>query len=408
MTSPWSPVDEDGERVVDDAVLAQLQAGLSDIAQQALTAVTDEVQEYGSTLTHEMAATIEGAIVMALGTFLRLVDPTPGSTGRGSALDAARAGAYELGRGEAKVGRTVDALLAAYRVGARASWREVSSTAVAGGTPAQAVARFAELVFAYIDELSAASVAGHADELAASGRLRQERREQLARALLMPTATGDLIELAEEAGWSPPHTLTVVLLPSARVHDTLPQLDPSTLYVPADAVDLASDEPMTVLLVSDAVRTRPYLLRVLAGRSAVVGPPRPWTRVAGSLGIAARAQQLTGRGEGAVVDTHDHLADLVVTADAEALADLRAAVLEPLDELTPAARERLTDTLRAWLLHLGRRGDVAASLHVHPQTVRYRMNQVRDLYGDRLDDPATVESLVVALAAASSATDPPG
>ena len=35
---------------------------------------------------------------------------------------------------------------------------------------------------------------------------------------------------------------------------------------------------------------------------------------------------------------------------------------------------------------------------MHPQTVRYRMGQVRELYGDRLLDPGTVAALTVALA----------
>jgi DNA-binding PucR family transcriptional regulator len=49
------------------------------------------------------------------------------------------------------------------------------------------------------------------------------------------------------------------------------------------------------------------------------------------------------------------------------------------------------------LLHHGRREDIAAALFVHPQTVRYRMQQLRDLYGDRLEDPETVLALTVAL-----------
>ena len=42
---------------------------------------------------------------------------------------------------------------------------------------------------------------------------------------------------------------------------------------------------------------------------------------------------------------------------------------------------------------------VAADLRVHPQTVRYRMGQVRQRFGEHLDDPDTVGALVVALAA---------
>ena len=97
------------------------------------------------------------------------------------------------------------------------------------------------------------------------------------------------------------------------------------------------------------------------------------------------------------LDTEDRLADLVLTADPDALADLRSRVLAPLDDLKPATRDKLLTTLRSWLLHQGRRDDVAAELFVHPQTVRYRMGQLRDAFGDQLDDPSTVRDLVIAL-----------
>jgi DNA-binding PucR family transcriptional regulator len=97
------------------------------------------------------------------------------------------------------------------------------------------------------------------------------------------------------------------------------------------------------------------------------------------------------------VDSEDHLAALVISADPDALRDLRARVLAPLNGMRPATRERLEATLRSWLLHQGRREAVAAELHVHPQTVRYRMSQLRDLYGDQLDDPATIFDLLLAL-----------
>ena len=34
---------------------------------------------------------------------------------------------------------------------------------------------------------------------------------------------------------------------------------------------------------------------------------------------------------------------------------------------------------------------------IHPQTVRYRMGQLRELFGDRLQDPSVVLELVIAL-----------
>jgi DNA-binding PucR family transcriptional regulator len=120
--------------------------------------------------------------------------------------------------------------------------------------------------------------------------------------------------------------------------------------------------------------------------------------VTASYGRALRALHLGLTADGpAPVDTEQRLPELVLRADDEALADLRAAALAPLAGLSPGAREKLTATLRSWLLHHGRREQVAAELFVHAQTVRYRMGQLRELYGDRLDDPQTVLELTLAL-----------
>jgi DNA-binding PucR family transcriptional regulator len=155
-----------------------------------------------------------------------------------------------------------------------------------------------------------------------------------------------------------------------------------------------------VLLVPDADgRSRAALSRPLHGRGAVIGPARPWTAAHASYRRALRAVQvgLVAAGD-APVDTELRLAELVLRADPEALADLRAQVLAPLGDMRASSRDKLVETLRSWLLHHGRRDDVAAELHVHAQTVRYRMGQLRDLYGDRLDDPGTVLALTLALA----------
>ena len=70
----------------------------------------------------------------------------------------------------------------------------------------------------------------------------------------------------------------------------------------------------------------------------------------------------------------------------------------PLADLRPSTAEKLTDTLRSWLLNHGRRDAVAEELFVHAQTVRYRVGQLREIYGDRLEDPAFVLDATLALA----------
>jgi hypothetical protein len=384
---------------LDPQVVARLRDRLPTVAEKTVAAVTAEVPGYAGALTGQMGANIEQAVQTALGAFLRLAEQARDSD-PSTPLQPALAGAYALGRGEARSGRTMDALLAAYRVGARVSWRELSTTAVDGGLPAPTVAQFAELVFAYIDQLSAASVAGHTDELATTGRVRQRYLERLGQELLAGAPVDALVASAERADWPPPEWLTAVLLPSVRARGAVALLDPRTLTLSGgDLAGLEDGESLTVVLVPDAAGVgRTQLLRLLRGRSAVVGPNRPWTRAAASYRRAVRALPLADAARADAVDTEECLPALVLGADPEALADLRARVLAPLSGLRPGTAERLAETLRSWLLHQGRREDVAADLVVHPQTVRYRMTQLRDLYGDRLTDPASVLELTVALA----------
>jgi hypothetical protein len=283
-------------------------------------------------------------------------------------------------------------------VGARVAWRELAETAVDAGVPADMLADFAELVFAYIDELSAASVAGHADELETSGRVRQGYLDRLAFGILRADPADALVAAAERADWTPPKTLTAVILPSAQVRPVQGLLDLRTLSSVGEPASLP--DGLGVLLVPDVGgRARTRLMRTLTGRAAVAGPPRPWLTASTSYARALRALDLRSDiSEDATYDTEQHLADLVLAADREAVADLRAQVLAPLADLRPATQQKLAETLRTWLLHQGRREDVAAALFVHPQTVRYRMGQLRELYGDRLDDPAMIRDLTLALA----------
>ncbi|GAA1666798.1 PucR family transcriptional regulator [Kribbella yunnanensis] len=388
-----------------EAAIGLLRARLPEIAGLTVTAIIVEVPGYTNALAGPMGAKIENAVQFALGGFLRLASSGEPGTPLAPTLEAA----YVLGRGEARSGRSMDALLAAYRVGARVSWRELSRTAVEASLPADTVAKFAELVFAYIDELSAASVSGHTDELATTGRVRQRYLQVLSRSLLQGDTREHLIAKAEQADWDPPRTLTAVILPSAHLRGVLGALDPRTLHPDDDLADLTTPDPLGeedpaelgVLLVADADGSaRTTLLRTLRGRQATVGPAQPWTTVRTSYlrALQARRLQLTA-GADAVVDTESHLATLVVTSDPTALDDLRRQVLAPLADLRPATADRLTETLREWLLHLGRRDDVAAALHIHPQTVRYRMTQLRQLFGPRLDDPQVILDLTIALSA---------
>lgn len=385
--------DEDEPGLAVSAVLSEdaaaaMRSILPGVAARTVAGIVESVPSYSEDLTGRMGETIVAAVQTALGGFVHLA--VQGGDRAQAPTAAAVDGAYQLGRGEARSGRTVDALLSAYRIGARISWRELSDAAVAAGVDAADLGRFAGLVFAYIEQLSAASLAGHTDELENTGRVRQRLLQRLATALLDGSPADVVSEAAAAAEWELPETLTAVLVPRAQLRTVRAAL-PAEVLDPVD--DLGVDD--VLLLVPDVHgRRRRDLVRTLQGRHGVAGPPRPWSDVRRSVDRARRV-----RGLGGGPDTEDHLAALVLSADGDALADLRARALAPLDDVRDSSAEKLVETLRSWLRHQGRRDAVAEELFVHPQTVRYRMGRLRELYGDALDDPATLLDLTIALSA---------
>jgi len=93
----------------------------------------------------------------------------------------------------------------------------------------------------------------------------------------------------------------------------------------------------------------------------------------------------------------DHYDALLVHRDDRLLDALRNQVLAPLADQPARARQRLEETLTAWLTHMGDHRAIANSLHVHPQTVRYRLGRLRALFGPALDDPGVRLRLTLAL-----------
>ena len=101
----------------------------------------------------------------------------------------------------------------------------------------------------------------------------------------------------------------------------------------------------------------------------------------------------------------EHLDAMVVHRDDRLLTALRRHYLAPLAALPESTRDRLAETLKSWLMNMGNRKAVADELHVHPQTVRYRLTQLHELFGSGLDDPATRAALFLALAWGPATTE---
>ena len=366
-----------------------LRPELPRVAREIIEAIPGEVPQYARRLEGAFGRGLVAGVEEALRQFVDGI----GAGGRMS-----RARVYvDLGRGEMRAGRTLDALLSAYRVGARVAWRRFAAAGEAAQLPPPTLYQLAESIFAYIDELSAKSAEGYALEQSAAAGERSARRQRLVRLLVRdpPADPLDVEEVARAADWPLPPTLAAVAAPEPERARVIPRL-------PGEVLVGVLDE-MVVALVPDPDRpgARAQLKRAVGARGyAALGPTVPWQDAAHSLARARAVLELVADGivpgRGLLV-AQDHVAALLLRSDRRLAQELARSRLAPLDGLTASARARLLETLAAWLEAQGRLQAVAARLHVHPQTVRYRLGTLRERFGDALDDPRGRFELELAL-----------
>jgi hypothetical protein len=373
-----------------------LRPGLQGLAEEIIVAIGREVPEYRRPLQGAFGTGLRTGVERALGRFVEaLVDPPAADS------DRTRAVYVELGRGEMRAGRSLDALLSAYRLGARIAWERCVDAGQAAGFPPETLYRLASAIFSYIDRISAESVEGYAAEQSATLAERQRRRRALVRMLAQPDAGPEAVrDLAQLAVWARPATVAALVTRTDDADRLASRLGGETIA--------AAEQELALAFVPDpdAPGRLAELTAALDGVPAALGPTVPVELAAQSL---ARAEAAFGLQESDVLPaasplvTDEHLAGLLLHGDGALAADLAARALAPLDEIRDSTRARLLETLRAWLDEPGQVSRVAERLRVHPQTVRYRMAQLRDLFGARLDDPDARFELALAL----RATTPP-
>ena len=369
---------------------------LPDLADEIIQTIAREVSDYERAMEGNFGRVVRHGVEVALGRFVEALDDP-------SRLRGPEGETYvALGRGEFQAGRSLDALLAAYRVGARIAWRRFVDAGVAAELPPEELYRLGEAIFEYIDELSAESAEGYSLEQMAEAGERRRMRARLVGLLAAdpPAAEEEVRAAAEDVGWELPRTVAALVL-DAGAEDVEEAAERLAREIGQGTVAAALDGVACAIVPDpDAPGRRRQLAALLGDRAAALGPTVPWPRAGRSVRRALAAQPLATRG---LTATEDHLATLLLTADPELAGELAEHRLAPLAPLPATTAERLTATLRAWLDRPGQVQAVAAELGVHPQTVRYRVRQLRELFGDRLDDADGRFELALALRAAEVA-----
>jgi hypothetical protein len=381
-SEPW--------RALPVAVADLIEPELEAITAEILETIAAEVPEYARPLEGRFGHGIRTGVGEALSQFVALIrDPELGR-------ELGREVYVGLGRGELRQGRTLDSLQAAYRVGARVAWRRIADLGRGAKLDLEVLTLLAEAIFAYIDELSADSVEGYAEAQSEVEDLRRRRRRELA-ALLMRTPqveAADLQAAAQNAGWAIPRRIAAL----ACFERDLSQV---ARRLPADMLSTQIEETGCILVADpegpgrvDAVK------RAANGSTLALGSVGDLSRVAESWGLAKTALRGSEAGalpSGGLVRAEDHLADLLFFEGSALIGKIAERRLAPLDDLTEKARERMRETALAYVRHGGNAVAMAGELNVHPQTARYRVGRLGELFGDQLDDPNARFELELAL-----------
>ncbi|MGI8595207.1 MAG: PucR family transcriptional regulator [Solirubrobacteraceae bacterium] len=421
---PWRALPAD----VADVIEPELSATSTEI----LATIAREVPSYARPFEGSFGSGVRTGVSEALRQFVALIRDPEG--GREREVYVA------LGRGELRNGRTLDALQAAYRVGARVAWRCLSGAARREGVDPEVLSLLAEAIFAYIDQLSADSVEGYARARAEVEGQRQRRRGELVALLLRepPPQAADVRSAAEAAGWPLPRTAAALaleapdlervarrlpsdaiatvldgtgcaLIPDARAPGRSGEIEkategiaaaigPAAVLGPAEAAGPAATPGRTASAGSAALIARHAVDGPTAalGQTGALGPSatgeldrglvelrESWSLARAALrGLASGALAASG-----LVHAEQRLLDVLVFQNRALLDRIAAQRLAPLAELTPKARRRMEETALAYVQHGGNAAAMARAMGVHPQTARYRLARLRETLGEGLDNP---------------------
>jgi hypothetical protein len=380
---------------------------------RVLARIQTEVADYRRLPVEEIAGDIAGITRQAVRAFARSLREDR----RLNAAELRQIGASAARRAEE--GFPLEAVLTAYHVGAR----EILAVATAGASGADIadLLAVADRVLTFVGTVTGAVTHGYLEEL----RTKVGQEHTARRTLLSVLVDGGPVDVvARSAGITLPArylVLGVELGPHAD--EATPGVDAEIAvrrklrrFLAAferacgDGVLASLEGPGGLVLLplggrlSEADVQGWRRLLGVAGRAAAVtvlaaaetAAPEEVRAVAGRAGEVLDVLRWFGREPG-LYRLDDVLVEYQLTRPGAAR-DRLAAVLVPLEP-----HPELVETLETYLALDTNRRRTAARLHIHPNTVDYRLRRVRDLTGTDPTHPAGLPRIIAAVAARRAA-----
>lgn len=377
-------------RLAPQRALEQFRSDLPWLVAQIASTIQAEVPAYAGRIGGARRLQIETALRFGLREFAEY------SAGK-ARLDIGVASCFKhLGWLEGFEGQTTEALRGAFNVTAREVWAALHRITLEQGLTVLVLGRLGDALFGMSTKLWVQVEDGYRLGQTSFGDSRD--RDKLARYLLGDESVADLETLADNVCWQlPPSSLVVCAEAPEQTSDLKSELSQAGAFI-------FVDEALAVA-VCDAHAKAEILdcfVGLIGDVPVTISPPAQPSQLVDAVKLALRAHLLIHSHAipcTQIVDCSQHKLALWLQSD-PFLRDLMVEeMLAPFEGLTSRRRIVLAATMAAWLEHGRTAPAVAKQLGVHPQTVRYRLQQLKVLMGHRLDDPEAAFQTLMALKA---------
>lgn len=303
-----------------------------------------------------------------------------------------------LGRGEAYEGRSLEALRAAFQIGAEIARKHIASIAADEGVDVDVVNDIGDELVAFLDSLGEQAAVGFREAQAQLSDAAHQWRVRILDLILSgSSASAELSGLAGAGNWPVPRTVALL----AIAPDPGVPMPSARLLHPRSLARLHADEPVVLFPAPVSRQLRKELVTLFAGHRLALGCDVPLADAASSLRWASRALDLAAAGvipDEPLIDCTQHIGTLWIHSE-PLLADIvNRTLLAPLYAEPPNSRRILGETLLMWIETTRASAPVLAQLlGKHPQTIRYRLKRLRAIFGEILDEPDRVMEMYYAL-----------
>jgi len=384
-----------------EPVAARLRARAPALTRRIVARLSDEIPVYAQLPAEELAGDVADIVQNTLRLFADVI-------ARGSLPDpAALSRQRDSAALRAEEGVALDAILSAYQLGAAMCWEDL-----AADLPPADLCRLTALTFRLQRDLVSAVTAGYLE-----ARQTLDGQEYGDRQALLAALLG--AEPLDRFTLAPHYTVLTLRFPAhpdesapgprariaarrkvRRVRATLDAVGPGpvlTALDPGGGTALLPAQPSWPAL-QDLVAACSEAAGVAITAAAEPADPPDVAAAATRTGEIVDLVRRTARTPGLYRLT-DVLLDYQLSRPSAALTAL-AALLAPLDR-----KPELLETLSAYLNHRLDRRATAAALHIHPNTVDYRLRRIAALTGRTPTAPADHPLLQAALTARSALLD---